>query len=103
MMLTLVAFLIQSPNAGGQCNYTVEASANPQVNTFSITSILTTAAVKLLLSCASTQCPSGGGNKARGVLSDRTLEHREAVRAARSSPDFSDVLGRSVLPPLQFA
>ncbi|KAJ4410676.1 hypothetical protein N0V82_009155 [Gnomoniopsis sp. IMI 355080] len=76
---------LEPPNAGGQCNYTIEGSANPSAsNTFSVTSILTTAAVKLLLSCADTSC-SGATPKPRGLLSDLTLAHREAVREARSA------------------
>lgn len=72
--------LSHRPLGGGQCNYTVEASANPQVNTFSITNSLTTLAVRLLVTCFSATCGSGSNPRPpRSVLSDATLARRAAI------------------------
>ncbi|KAH8762549.1 hypothetical protein F5883DRAFT_646607 [Diaporthe sp. PMI_573] len=71
---------LEPPFGGGQCNYTVEASANPQVNTFSITNSLTTLAVRLLVTCFSATCGSGANPRPpRSVLSGATLAHRAAI------------------------
>ncbi|KAH8749212.1 hypothetical protein F5883DRAFT_581501 [Diaporthe sp. PMI_573] len=76
---------LEPPLAGGQCNYTVEASVNPQVNTFSITNSLTTLAVGLLVTCFSATCGSGANPRPlRSLLSDSTLAHRAAVAEARA-------------------
>lgn len=74
-----------SPVAGGQCNYTVEPPANPQVNTFTITSVLTTAAVKLLLACADTAC--NNGLKEKRVLTEEVLARREVIRELHTAPE----------------
>lgn len=86
-------------NAGGQCNYTVEPPVNPQVNTFTVTSILTTAAVRLLISCYSTTCNGGGNKRSQSLLSDMALSQREEMQRSHSS-DASKKLGREALPPL---